>query len=411
MRYGSSLTCKMVVFLATFCFTGVLVYASQRETLIEFTTLKKGGKTEEAIALMKSHLEAESEWYYGNLYLGKLYYDLERIDESLPYLEKAKELNPSSFGPAGIELGKAYLASGENEKAIRALEEAREFLLPEEKERVDMELWKVYYECGDYHKALSYFEKFTYRFRDSYEDMKMAGEMYLKLGKELEAKDAYRRALELNPGDVGIKRALADLYLSSSSEGGLWEKKEALNFWKELPEEEKTPEVLEKLGNIAVSVKDEECARECFGKLLEVDPENCSALLWSMNTELDECSYRDALTHARKVVQYDGLTADEKAAAYIIAGRAHWGLAKEKYKKIKGADLSSYKSLRSEYFKADGDFRKADELAPSAETKKLIKENAATLSSLNEVVQTIEKEIKDQKRLEAILAEIRRQLE
>ena len=391
----------------------LFAYGSQKETLVNFTKLKNAGKKEEAVQVLKAHLETEPDWYYGNLYLGKFYYDEGEYGESLPFLQKAKEINPVSFGPCGKELGTALLAQGRNEDAIKAYEEAKEFLDPAEREEMEMVLWKGYYKCGDYEKALSHFERFTYRFSDSYEDMKMAGEMYLKLGRELDAKNAFETALRLNPEDGEIEKLLADLHIKTSSAEGLAGKRETLSYWKDRPDEEKTPEILEKLGKLAAELNDEELAKEYFGRLLEADPGNCEAHLWFARHDLEAGRYGGTLKHSKKVVECpsEKISPEEKQELYIISGKAHWGLAKERYKRVKGADLKGYKALVSEYYRADGKFRKAHDISPNEETRKLIKQNSNALTVLKDVVKTLEEEIRDQKKLERILELLRRELE
>jgi tetratricopeptide (TPR) repeat protein len=56
-----------------------------------------------------------------HLYLGRFYYRLNRLEDSLPLLEKAAEINPSS-AEAQLQLGKALHALKRDDKAVGALE-------------------------------------------------------------------------------------------------------------------------------------------------------------------------------------------------------------------------------------------------------------------------------------------------
>lgn len=88
-------------------------------------TLEEVGDEKATVAMYRDAMEVAAKSGAGKelpyLYLGRFYYRLNRLEDSLPLLEKAVEINPSS-ADAQLQLGKALHALTRDKRAVDALE-------------------------------------------------------------------------------------------------------------------------------------------------------------------------------------------------------------------------------------------------------------------------------------------------
>lgn len=114
------------------------------------------------------------------LYLmGRMLVVFKRFDESLPYLKHATEVSPRAFQPFNL-LGRSYLALDRFEEAEETYERAAEFASP-----------------GDLKGLAGAF------------GFEGVGDGYLKAKKKPSAARAYKRALQLDPGNKQLEQKLA----------------------------------------------------------------------------------------------------------------------------------------------------------------------------------------------------------
>lgn len=157
------------------------------------TTLAKDPAT---LNLIAESLQAEQQWQNSEpvlkrvleldarnptaLYLmGRMLVVFKRYQESEPYLKLATEVSPRAFQPFNL-LGRAYLALDRFEEAEVTYERAAGFASPGDRKQL----------AGDY-------------------GFEGVGDGYLKAKKKPSAARAYKRALELDPGNKELERKLA----------------------------------------------------------------------------------------------------------------------------------------------------------------------------------------------------------
>ncbi len=130
------------------------------------------------------------------------------FQKSLEFYEKAIVLNPNTAS-LWNELGSAYLALGEREKALQTYQHSLE---------IDSRFDDTYIRLARWYKGERNWEKASEMYlkavevRPSANTYKSLALVYLKEGKKEKAIDAYLQALKLNPKDWQTDRSLAILY-------------------------------------------------------------------------------------------------------------------------------------------------------------------------------------------------------
>jgi len=175
----------------------------------------------------------------GNYYLGSVLSQLNQPDEAIPYLEAALKTRPrwisalsslasvyeslKEYANSDSLFNEALQLDPENalilnnygyslsERGVR-LEEAMDMAQraletePKNGSYLDTMGW-IYYKLGDYQKALEYIEE-AHSIRKSVDVAKHLGDVYDKLGMKEKAREAWKKALELDQKNPEILRRL-----------------------------------------------------------------------------------------------------------------------------------------------------------------------------------------------------------
>jgi tetratricopeptide (TPR) repeat protein len=129
--------------------------------------------------ILKRALELDARNPNSLYLLGRMLVVYKRYDEAEPYLKLATEVSPRAFQPRNL-LGRSYLALERYEEAEVTYEHAAEFASTDDRKQL----------AG------------TFGFEG-------VGDGYLKAKKKTSAARAYKRALELDPGNKALEQKLA----------------------------------------------------------------------------------------------------------------------------------------------------------------------------------------------------------
>lgn len=152
-------------------------------------------------------------------YLGAFYLSLERHKQAERYLRRACRLAPFNL-LAHRSLGQVLMRAGETRMAARVLEKAVNLSA---REPATLQLWaRALKQTGELEKAVRAVREAVEARPDSYETWMLLGDLYMalygqKVGEEDSeqhfdrAKEAFRKALELRPGDLKAKQRLQTL--------------------------------------------------------------------------------------------------------------------------------------------------------------------------------------------------------
>jgi tetratricopeptide (TPR) repeat protein len=129
--------------------------------------------------VLKSALELDARNPTANYLMGRMLVVLKRYQESESYLKLATEVSPKAFAPVNL-LARSYLALDRFEEAEVTYEKAAAVASPNDRKQV----------AGSY-------------------GMEGVGDGYMKAKKKSSAARAYKRALELDPGNKQLEAKLA----------------------------------------------------------------------------------------------------------------------------------------------------------------------------------------------------------
>ena len=136
--------------------------------------------------------------------LGALYDESKNKDKTIEYMQKAIELNPD-YAAALNYLGYTYADMGvELDRAERLIIRALE-IAPNDGFYIDSLGW-VYYQKGDYRRAIEQLEKAVHLVVDDPVIIEHLGDAYLKVGKPGKALRSYRDALKSATEDEQVQR-------------------------------------------------------------------------------------------------------------------------------------------------------------------------------------------------------------
>ena len=136
--------------------------------------------------------------------LGALYDESKNKDKTIEYMQKAIELNPD-YAAALNYLGYTYADMGvELDQAERLIIRALE-IAPNDGFYIDSLGW-VYYQKGDYRRAIEQLEKAVHLVVDDPVIIEHLGDAYLKVGKPGKALRSYRDALKSATEDEQVQR-------------------------------------------------------------------------------------------------------------------------------------------------------------------------------------------------------------
>lgn len=163
------------------------------------------GRQKEAEALLKKSIEInpKSDRYQG---LGSYYYQTGRLEEAIPMFEKAIAINPKGNGYIG--LGTVY----ENQGKYALAEETFTRALPTPyKAQAQLALGSLYMTMHRYDEAETLLKLVTFDEEMRHRAYATLGDLYLLLGRRSEAKSAYLKFQELDPGNPEVQERLNQL--------------------------------------------------------------------------------------------------------------------------------------------------------------------------------------------------------
>jgi type IV pilus assembly protein PilF len=143
--------------------------------------------------------------------LGLSYYYLEEHDLAIQHFKKALELN-GDYAPARNNLGNAYAAKKEWDKAIEQYKIVSADLLYATPQYPLSNLGYVYYEKGEYDLSQKYYLEALRAKPDFSNAMHGLGKTYLAMGRVQEAITRLEKAVELSPGVAFVYFDLAKAY-------------------------------------------------------------------------------------------------------------------------------------------------------------------------------------------------------
>lgn len=155
-------------------------------------------RTQKAIDHFLVALDRDAHQEGPNMMLGLLYSNENRTTEAILHYKKALEINPGFF-PAANNL--AYLLAEKGDRLTQALELAKRAKdhLPNDPRIADTLGW-VYFRLGLYDDALNEFSQSLSQLPENATVYFHLGMTYFKKGDHRRARDALKRALELNKG-------------------------------------------------------------------------------------------------------------------------------------------------------------------------------------------------------------------
>jgi serine/threonine-protein kinase len=165
------------------------------------------GKTQQAIAELKSALELAPNSDEGNRRLGEASLSAGKKDDAIQAYRKAVEVNPY-YWLNYSQLGAAYLKFGQNEDALRAFQKVVE-LAPDSNSGYS-NIGAVYYSEGKWDEALAAFQK-ALALRPSAQVYSNLGTIYFYLSRYSEAATMFEKAVEMAPNQLRLGN-LADAY-------------------------------------------------------------------------------------------------------------------------------------------------------------------------------------------------------
>lgn len=183
--------------------TGHREYRAELQQALEF---RRDGQPREAAAIYNAILAEDAEHYEATYSLAMLCHEGGRNDLAIPLLKKSVSLKPGILAGV-INLGMIQREAGLLEDARASLESA-----------VDMEpnsaiahasLGLVRMDLGDMDGALLALEQSHALDSDEYLTLARLGMLHQARNEADQAADCFRRAIELRPGDIDLRRSLA----------------------------------------------------------------------------------------------------------------------------------------------------------------------------------------------------------
>jgi tetratricopeptide (TPR) repeat protein len=198
---------KRFIILTIFIFSVFVTYAQDYAKLTaafsDSYAKEKAGKYLDAVLALKAYYNADS--YEINLRLGWLTYLQGQFTESMSYYNKAIELMPYAIEPRlGVvlpasSLGNWDFVTGQYNK-ILVIDPNNTLTL--------YRMGLISYDKKDYNQAYQYFERVVNLYPFDYQSVLMLAWTNFKLGKTLEAKILFNKALLYYPEDSSAKEGL-----------------------------------------------------------------------------------------------------------------------------------------------------------------------------------------------------------
>ena len=152
-------------------------------------------------------------FHRAHLALGKALLQAGQIPEAVTALQEAARLDPQS-GEANYQLGLALARAGRKDEAAAALKRGRELVAVEDRDQnanLDISEGRSALEQGELEQAAARLRRAAQLRPDSAEAQRLLGTVLEKQGQAADARAAYTKALELNPGDAAARAGLERL--------------------------------------------------------------------------------------------------------------------------------------------------------------------------------------------------------
>jgi tetratricopeptide (TPR) repeat protein len=140
--------------------------------------------------------------------LGTELMNLDRVEEAKKFLEEACREKPDSLDFA-LSLAQACFRSGEYAKVEDLL--TRFLSKAGEQSQVYELLGRSSFRQSDFGKAVYYFKKYLSHFGANLEILNLLAEGFYRVGEKEEARSAWRKSLEIDPGQEEIRKKLEAL--------------------------------------------------------------------------------------------------------------------------------------------------------------------------------------------------------
>jgi len=162
---------------------------------------------EQIIDVLENWIRKEPGNYYLHLYIGQLYFDLQKFDSALQHIgSESVEHTPELAFERAFMMGKIALAKVEMEEAKKWFQSAREIEETDEMLRILSEVALI---DGNYYEAQQYAQKAYMKNREEPQNALLLGQTHRYLGQNKEASRFFREFSNLADGDDPLLKVAA----------------------------------------------------------------------------------------------------------------------------------------------------------------------------------------------------------
>jgi len=341
------------------------VSTSVRLCLQDYALLARSGDKEAALNKLRSCAVDNPGEYALQKTLGKKLAELHREsgdaalgEEAVRAYEAAAAINGAKFASLWGSLASLQQSLGRDADAIHSWEQALPDLMISERQEANDALWVLYRDAGEDEKALALWPEVSYRQSGDFASVSHAARLHQGAERWDDAKDLWKRALDLQPDDAAARTAYNEILAETAASGGSADKNALLAAWTpKLGEADDaflaelmamTREVLNPRAELAI-------ARE----MLTRDPANAQANLSVGDALLSEGDEAGAEKALKKALAGE-LPSSDEGRAHAILGRM---VEQRTYAKYASAGTKTGKAVINAtirgYDRALGHYRKA----------------------------------------------------
>ncbi len=245
--------------------------AETLEMFDQAATLLKEGDLPEASEILAEVVEREPYFAEAHYNLGLVYGEMDRADEAVAHIERARDLDPGVFDYT-VAMAKAYAEAGEYADARRLFEEvvSRQ---PDNLTAIN-NLAVISLREGDEQRALEYVEEILREDNLNVGALNTLGLIYMERENISLAQFVLNRALSQDEENANVLNNLGLVYLSDGDIPAA-----VSHFQRAVDVDPNYLEGRMNLGAILIEYLDYERANEHFGHAVRLAPENCVANL------------------------------------------------------------------------------------------------------------------------------------
>lgn len=316
----------LIVLLAAPLGAAAQVSTEVRLCLQDYKMLQRAGEKDAALDKLRACARDNPEEFTLQKTLGKKLAELHEssgdpamAEEAIRAYQAAGALDPAKFSSLWAALAGLQQSLGRHGDAISSWEQAMPSLMISEKQGAQDALWELYVQAGEDEKALELWPDVAYRQTDSYDSLSAAARLHQDAERWDDAKDLWKRALDLQPGNAEAQAAYNDILAKTASSGGSADKNALLDAW--LPKlGEADDAFLAELMGMTREVLNPQAERAIAREMLQRNPASPQANLSmgeSLLSEGDEAGAERAL----KTALNGGLSGPEQGRAHAVLGR------------------------------------------------------------------------------------------